>query len=111
MPLLGRGGAAAIRRAQYRLESEYGAECRLESAPWSIVRWLREKNPAAPVAASPATGGVRKVAAPVKPAVSLPTGVALAQDPRGLWVVLFPTAWTVRYFSEQNPGWEVRETP
>ncbi|HEV7405820.1 MAG TPA: peptide chain release factor 3 [Chthoniobacteraceae bacterium] len=110
VPLLGAVGPLQFDVLKYRLESEYGADCRLESAPWSIVRWLREKNPAAPAVASAATGGVRKAAAPVKPAVSLPTGVSLAQDSRGQWVVLFPSAWTVRYFGEQNPGWEVRET-
>src|SRR3954464_14239738 len=87
VPLLGAVGPLQFDVLKYRLESEYGADCRLESAPWSIVRWLRAKNPAA---APAPVSGVRKAAGPEKPAVSLPTGVALALDPRGQWVVLFP---------------------
>ena len=45
IPLLGAVGPLQFEVLQYRLESEYGADCRLETAPWSIVRWIREKSP------------------------------------------------------------------
>ena len=36
----GRRPAASSRSCSIRLESEYGAESRLEPAPWTVVRWL-----------------------------------------------------------------------
>ena len=39
MPLLAAVGPLQFDIVQYRLESEYGVESRLEAAPWSIVRW------------------------------------------------------------------------
>ena len=108
-PLLGAVGPLQFDVLKYRLESEYGADCRMESAPWSIVRWIRVKGAAAPTVV--ASGAARKAGPPPKPAVQTPTGVMLALDPRGGWVALFPTAWSVRYFAEQNPGVELSETP
>ena len=43
-----------------------------------------------------------------RPEVKLPTGVSLAKDAQGQWVVLFPSAWSARYFGELNPGVELR---
>jgi len=34
----------------------------------------------------------------------LPSGSALAKDSSGFWVVLLPSAWTVGYLEEKNPG-------
>src|SRR5436309_1916030 len=39
-PLLAAVGPLQFEVVQYRLQSEYGAESRLESAPWSLMRWL-----------------------------------------------------------------------
>ena len=83
---------------QYRLENEYGAPTRRESAPWNLARWIRDK--AAPDSA-PRRGEA------TRPQVKLPTGAALAKDIRGAWVVLLPNDWMARYFAENNPGIEV----
>src|SRR6202012_764131 len=40
VPLLAAVGPLQFEVVQFRLESEYGAESRLESAPWNVVRWL-----------------------------------------------------------------------
>ena len=40
VPLLGAVGPLQFEVVQFRLQSEYGAESRLESAPWTVVRWL-----------------------------------------------------------------------
>src|SRR5205814_2957988 len=39
-PLLAAVGPLQFEVVQFRLESEYGAESRLEAAPWTVVRWL-----------------------------------------------------------------------
>src|SRR5262249_3412960 len=40
VPLLAAVGPLQFEVVQYRLESEYGAESRLEAAAWSVMRWL-----------------------------------------------------------------------
>jgi peptide chain release factor 3 len=87
VPLLGAVGPLQFDVLQYRLESEYGAESRLEPAPWKITRWVRGGAPA------------------------LPTGAAEASDSGGLPVVLFATAWSLDYFMEKNPGIEISSVP
>jgi peptide chain release factor 3 len=71
---------------KYRLESEYGAESRVETTPWSVMRWL---DPA-----------------------SCPEGLSMAQipgqclqvqDSDGHYALLFPNEWTMNYFLERNP--------
>ena len=47
VPLLGAVGPLQFEVLQYRLEAEYGAKSRLESAAWSQIRWVREKDAAA----------------------------------------------------------------
>jgi peptide chain release factor 3 len=86
-PLLAAVGPLQFEVVQYRLESEYGAESRLESAPWTVVRWL-------PV-------GITEEALD---ALSLPSGAKLAYDLGRNPVVLFPNEWAANYFSETNKG-------
>jgi peptide chain release factor 3 len=40
VPLLGAVGPLQFEVLKYRLESEYGAECRVEMSNWKIVRWM-----------------------------------------------------------------------
>jgi hypothetical protein len=40
VPLLGAVGPLQFEVVQFRLQNEYGAESRLEAAPWTVVRWL-----------------------------------------------------------------------
>jgi peptide chain release factor 3 len=91
-PLLGAVGPLQFEVVQFRLESEYGAPSRLESAPWTVARWL-----------SPDT---RADALPL-----LPTGIRLAIDSQGRHVMLFANDWTLRYFLERNKAVKVRATP
>jgi peptide chain release factor 3 len=56
LPLVGVVGSLQLDVLKYRLETEYAAEVRLEYAPWTIVRWLKEKQPAE--TPKPAKGGV-----------------------------------------------------
>ena len=101
IPLLGAVGVLQFDVLQYRLETEYGAKSRSESAPWSLVRWVREKNP---------SGETRPAEAP-RPQLLLPTGSALARDNRGAWVVLLPSEWTARYLAEKNEGFDMLPVP
>ncbi len=93
MSLLGAVGPLQFEVLQYRLEGEYGAGCRVESAPWSLVRWVRA-----------ADGGAL-------PGLTLPSGSKAALDSEGKDCVLFPSAWTVDYFVGKNEGVELSEVP
>jgi peptide chain release factor 3 len=85
-PLLAAVGPLQFEVVQYRLESEYGAASRLESAPWTVVRWL-----SAGLAESDLD------------ALSLPTGARLAYDMGRNPVILFPNDWSAGYFEQTNP--------
>ncbi|CAN5450303.1 peptide chain release factor 3 [soil metagenome] len=104
VPLLGAVGTLQFDVLQYRLETEYGAPTRLESAPWNLARWIREKQSASD--STPRSGGEQP-----RPKLLLPTGTALAKDSRGAWLVLLPNDWTARYFEEKNPTFEVLPVP
>jgi peptide chain release factor 3 len=91
VPLLAAVGPLQFEVVQYRLQSEYGAESQLENATWETFRWLA---PGADVKA-----------------LKFPTGTRLAYDSSGQPGVLFPSAWTVRYFGEQNPGATLLDLP
>lgn len=83
--LLGAVGPLQFEIVQYRLESEYGAESRLDVAPWTIARWLE---------------GVTDQEA--LDALYLPGGVELATDTQGETALLFASDWEERYFRERN---------
>ena len=93
-PLLGAVGPLQFEVLQYRLESEYGAGCRIESAPWNIVRWIRHKDPSHAL-----------------PALTLPSGAARAKDANSDPVVLFGSAWSLDYFIEKHQDLETSEIP
>ena len=98
VPLLGAVGPLQFDVLQYRLESEYGAKSRIESAPWSQIRWVREQG-----------SGKRGVVS--KPSGQIPSGAAWAQDAFGQWVVLLPSPWIARHFTETNTALEVSAIP
>jgi peptide chain release factor 3 len=91
LPLLAAVGPLQFEVVQYRLQSEYGAESRLESATWEAFRWM------------PSATDTK--------ALKLPTGCRVAWDSAGEPGVLFPSAWTQRYFGEQNPGVTLLDLP
>ena len=43
--------------------------------------------------------------------LKLPTGAAIAEDSDNQPVVLFPSEWSVRYFTERNVGVALHPTP
>jgi len=100
--LLGAVGGLQFEVLQYRLETEYGATSRLDSAPWNVIRWVQARTSLA----EPGQGED----AP-RPTVQLPTGAALGRDGRGDWVVLFPNAWSAGYFEESNPDFALLPLP
>ena len=92
--LLAAVGPLQFEVVQYRLKSEYGADSRLEPAPWQILRWLTPhpalKNPSSLILAS---------------------GVSLGTDALERPVVFFPNDWTQRYFTEKNPELKLHDLP
>jgi len=93
-PLLAAVGPLQFEVVQYRLESEYGAESRLESAPWNVVRWL------------PNT-----ITEDELDALTLPSGSKLAYDIGNNPVVLFSNDWSANYFGETNKSWPLSALP
>ena len=92
--LLAAVGPLQFEVVQYRLQSEYGAESRLEATPWTLLKWLEPhpslKNPSTLVVAS---------------------GVSFGTDKFGQPVALFPNEWTMRYFTEKNPELKLHDLP
>jgi peptide chain release factor 3 len=85
VPLLGAVGPLQFEVVQYRMQTEYGAESRLEHAPWKVIRW-----------ATPNNGGEIDT-------TTLPTGARLAYDSAGQAVILFQEQWSCDFFAERNP--------
>jgi len=84
-PLLAAVGPLQFEVVQFRLESEYGAASRLESAPWAVVRWLPP--------------GIKE---DDLDALVLPTGSRIAYDIGKNPVVLFENEWSANYFGQTN---------
>jgi peptide chain release factor 3 len=93
IPLLAAVGPLQFEVVQYRLESEYTAESRLEPASWDTLRWLPDLTE-------------EKL-----DALSLPTGASVANDMDGNNVVLFTSSWSADYFSELNDGLQLSKLP
>ncbi len=85
VPLLAAVGPLQFEVVQFRLESEYGAPSRIESAPWTVVRWLPPESTEEEL-----------------DALSLPTGARLAYDMGQNPVVLFSNEWSANYFTQTN---------
>ena len=85
VPLLGAVGPLQFEVVQYRMQTEYGADSRLEPGPWKILRW-------AGTADGTAIDGSQ-----------LPTGARLAQDVAGKPVILFPEQWSCDFYAQRNP--------
>jgi peptide chain release factor 3 len=67
------------------MQTEYGAESRLEQGPWKVLRWATTED-----------------GSPIDSA-SLPTGARLATDAAGKSVILFPEQWSCDFFAQRNP--------
>ncbi len=93
VPLLGAVGPLQFDVLKYRLETEYNAEVRLEFAPWTLVRWLREKNPADKPKAKETNP---------RPELAASYGTTLALDSANQWVALFSDKVSCGYFETKN---------
>ena len=85
VPLLGAVGPLQFEVVQFRMQTEYGAESRLDHAPWKVLRWATTENNA-----------------PIDDAV-LPTGAKQATDAKGNTVLLFSEQWACDFFTQRNP--------
>jgi len=84
VPLLGAVGPLQFEVVQYRLQTEYGAESRLEAGPWKVLRWVTMPN-----------GETLEDS-------QLPTGARLAFDAASQLVILFPDQWSCDFFADRN---------
>jgi peptide chain release factor 3 len=84
-PLLAAVGQLQFEVVQFRLESEYGAEARIENTAWKLLRWL-----------DPGVDD-KKIAD-----IRLPPGAAWAEDTMGRTVVLFDAPWALNYFLQNQ---------
>ncbi len=92
--LLAAVGPLQFEVVQYRLQSEYGAESRLDGTPWVLLRWV-EPHPDLEN----------------RSAIVMVTGVSFGADKFDNPVILFPNEWTMKYFAEKNPQLVLRELP
>jgi peptide chain release factor 3 len=95
VPLLGAVGPLQFEVVQYRLQSEYNAESRLEIAPYKHIRWLSRKD-----------GGPW-----TDEGVNLPSDTTLARDAEDRPVALLADAWAERFFATRNETLEISEEP
>jgi len=93
LPVLGAVGPLQFEVLQHRLLAEYGADSRLELAPWRTVRWVAPEHAAA-LSENTLMGGCQ-----------------LAEDVRGALVILFAGEWECRYFSERHPEISLAKLP
>ncbi len=92
-PLMGAVGPLQFEVMQYRMKEEYGAETRLDVMPWKVLRWVESSLN------------------DVELEKSLPNSAIFAVDDRARRVVLFADLWSLRYYSEKNPGVKLFDTP
>ncbi|PTY07295.1 peptide chain release factor 3 [Opitutaceae bacterium EW11] len=92
--LLAAVGPLQFEVVQYRLQSEYGAESRLETTPWTLLKWL-EPHPSLKTPSS----------------LIVASGVSFGSDKFDQPIVLFPNEWTMRYFLEKNPELKLHDLP
>ena len=93
VPLLGAVGPLQFEVVQYRMQSEYGADSRLEPGSWKVLRWVV------------GNGGASLEDS------ALPTGARLALDAAGNMVVLFPDQWSCDFFAQRNAGIQLSALP
>ncbi|HEY3267596.1 MAG TPA: peptide chain release factor 3 [Armatimonadota bacterium] len=93
VPLLGAVGPLQFEVVQYRLETEYGAESRMEIAPWKLMRWL-----------PPATDVSLLTRA------TLPIGTSVAMDADDRPILLLASDWALRCFTTDHPDIPLSDT-
>ena len=94
VPLLGAVGPLQFEVVQYRLETEYGAESRIEASPWSVIRWLPTDFPEKDL-----------------PSLALPSEARVAIDSDNNLSILFSNEWSADYFGQTNSGIALSKLP
>ena len=94
VPILAAVGPLQFEVVQYRLESEYGAESRLEPTDWKILRWVDPVHKLENLSEN-----------------ILPTGATFVQNAAGELAILFTGEWGLNYFIEKNPSITLSEMP
>ena len=92
VPLLGAVGSLQFDVLKYRLQAEYGAETRMEPAPWKLIRWV-----------DPAGETVEQE--------TLPSGARLLLDAKGRPALTFTADWEMNFFREKHPRVGLLLTP
>ncbi|MEX1026020.1 MAG: peptide chain release factor 3 [Planctomycetota bacterium] len=90
VPLLGAVGPLQLDVVRYRLESEYGADSRMETAPWTTLRWVEDGE--------------------VRPGELLASS-RIAEDALGRKVILFESEWSCRHFGKSGTNVRLTEAP
>jgi len=93
VPLLGAVGPLQFEVVQYRMQTEYGAESRLEQCQWKVIRWLATEN-GTPFDES-----------------ALPTGARIGFDSANKPVILFQDQWSCDFFAQRNPKVQLSMLP
>lgn len=93
VPLLGAVGPLQFEVVQYRMQTEYRAESRLEPGPWKIIRWVQHED-----------------GTPLDE-TTLPTGARVAYDASGKPVILFQEQWSCDFFAQRNPKIQLSALP
>ena len=75
---------------KYRMENEYNVEIRMETLPYSLIRWI--DTPDVDLKKLNLTSDTKKV-----------------QDIRGRYLLLFSNEWSIRWALEHNEGLELSE--
>jgi len=95
--LLAAVGVLQFEVVQWRLQSEYNAESRLDPTPWTVMKWV-----------APAEADAKL---PDLTRLIVATGVTFGTDKLDQPVALFPNEWTMRYFLEKNPEIRLHDLP
>jgi peptide chain release factor 3 len=93
IPLLGAVGSLQFDVVCHRMESEYGAETRIEATPWKVTRWLDSDVDAATLQGRYLSGCM-----PVR-------------DADGRLAMLFDSEWNMGYFARENPSLRLHTCP
>jgi peptide chain release factor 3 len=94
VPLLGAVGPLQAEVVQYRLKSEYGADSRIEPAPYDVMRWV-----------------MPEVTAEALDQAIQYSNAVLASDENGHRALLFPDEWAIRYFEREHPAIKLSALP
>lgn len=92
VPILAAVGPLQFEVVQYRMQSEYGAETRLERTNWKVLRWVDPEIESEEVSR-----------------LILPTGSAFVEDISGQTAILFTDEWALNYFAEKHPAIRLAE--